>query len=69
MAEHDNPVIVTSNIDFVGSALINKLAGRFALVGLDRNPLAAFSGRYPRDPAPHQPPSVRAVRSGAPVRS
>lgn len=36
MAEHSNTVIVTSSIDFVGSALINKLAGRFALVGLDR---------------------------------
>ncbi len=36
MAEHHDTVIPTGSTGFIGSALINKLAGRFALVGLDR---------------------------------
>lgn len=36
MAEHKDTVIVTGSSGFIGSALINKLAGRFALVGFDR---------------------------------
>ena len=36
MAEHHDTVIVTGSTGFIGSALINKFAGRFALIGLDR---------------------------------
>ena len=45
MTKRSNTVIATGSTGFIGSALINKLAGRFALVGLDR----AVS---------HQPPPV-----------
>jgi nucleoside-diphosphate-sugar epimerase len=34
--EYNDAVIVTGSSGFIGSALINKLAGRFSLVGLDR---------------------------------
>jgi nucleoside-diphosphate-sugar epimerase len=36
MPKRKDTVIVTGSTGFIGSALINKLAGRFALVGLDR---------------------------------
>src|SRR5437667_1687966 len=36
MAQPKETVIVTGSTGYIGSALINKLAGRFALVGLDR---------------------------------
>jgi nucleoside-diphosphate-sugar epimerase/uncharacterized membrane protein len=36
MAGRKNTVIVTGSTGFIGSAIINKLAGRFALIGLDR---------------------------------
>jgi nucleoside-diphosphate-sugar epimerase len=36
MAEYKDTVIVTGSTGIIGSALINKLAGRFALIGLDR---------------------------------
>jgi nucleoside-diphosphate-sugar epimerase len=36
MAEHQDTVIVTDSTGFIGSALINRFAGRFALIGLDR---------------------------------
>jgi nucleoside-diphosphate-sugar epimerase len=36
MAEHQDTVIVTGSTGFIGSALINRFAGRFALIGLDR---------------------------------
>jgi nucleoside-diphosphate-sugar epimerase len=32
----DDTVIVTGSSGFIGSAVINKLAGRYALVGFDR---------------------------------
>jgi nucleoside-diphosphate-sugar epimerase len=34
--EPQNLVIITGSSGFIGSALINKLAGRFALVGFDQ---------------------------------
>jgi nucleoside-diphosphate-sugar epimerase/uncharacterized membrane protein len=36
MAEHHDTIIVTGSTGFIGSALINRFAGRFALIGLDR---------------------------------
>jgi nucleoside-diphosphate-sugar epimerase len=36
MAEYKDVVIVTGSTGLIGSALINKFAGRFALIGLDR---------------------------------
>jgi nucleoside-diphosphate-sugar epimerase len=36
MAERKDMVIVTGSTGFIGSALMNKFAGRFSLVGLDR---------------------------------
>ncbi len=36
MAEYKDFIIVTGSTGFVGSALINKLTGRFSLVGFDR---------------------------------
>jgi nucleoside-diphosphate-sugar epimerase len=36
MAEHKDAVIVTGSTGFIGSALINKFADQFRLVGLDR---------------------------------
>jgi nucleoside-diphosphate-sugar epimerase len=36
MAEIHETVIVTGSTGFIGSALINEFAGRFALIGLDR---------------------------------
>ncbi len=39
-------VVITGSSGFIGSALINKLAGRFALVGFDR-----MASRSPRPPS------------------
>ena len=36
MTNHEDTVIVTGSTGFIGSALINKFAARFALIGLDR---------------------------------
>jgi nucleoside-diphosphate-sugar epimerase len=36
MAEERDVVIVTGSTGFIGSALINKFAGRFGLIGLDK---------------------------------
>lgn len=36
MAERKDTVIITGSTGFIGSAVVKKLAGRFALVGLDR---------------------------------
>lgn len=38
MVERGDTVIATGSNGFIGSALINKLSGRFSLVGLDRAP-------------------------------
>ncbi|TIR40110.1 MAG: NAD(P)-dependent oxidoreductase, partial [Mesorhizobium sp.] len=35
MAEHKGTVIVTGSTGFIGYALINSLADRYSLVGLD----------------------------------
>ena len=43
MPEYKDIVIVTGSTGFIGSALINRFAGRFGLIGLDRA-------------ATHQPP-------------
>src|SRR5258708_39045663 len=43
MVEHKDTVIVTGSTGFIGSALIDRFADQFALVGLDRA-------------ATHQPP-------------
>ncbi|MCK1709103.1 MULTISPECIES: NAD-dependent epimerase/dehydratase family protein [unclassified Bradyrhizobium] len=43
MAQHKDVVIVTGSTGFIGSALINRFAGQFRLIGLDRA-------------ATHQPP-------------
>lgn len=36
MGEHKDAIIVTGSTGFIGSALIDKFAGRFSLIGLDR---------------------------------
>ncbi|MER8869682.1 hypothetical protein NKI04_07010 [Mesorhizobium sp. M0814] len=36
MAKRKDTVIVTGSTGFIGSALVNSFADRFALVGLDR---------------------------------
>lgn len=49
MVERGDTVIATGSTGFIGSALVNKLAGRFSLVGLDRAP------------AHQQPPAAECV--------
>lgn len=38
MAGHKDTVIITGSTGFIGSALVDRLASRFALVGLDKAP-------------------------------